>query len=123
MLRESGLEATADKHGFILAAPDAGIPVGRGFVWNIPGVPTVAGTIPTKDDPDDVAYLTAALDWLAAQGCADDARAYVTGLSGGGRMTSWLGCVAADRFAAIARSEEHTSELQSLMRISYAVFC
>src|SRR3546814_5843731 len=25
--------------------------------------------------------------------------------------------------AAIPRSEEHTSELQSLMRISYAVFC
>src|SRR3546814_5174244 len=25
--------------------------------------------------------------------------------------------------AAIMRSEEHTSELQSLMRISYAVFC
>src|SRR3546814_3691588 len=44
--------------------------------------------------------------------------------------------VAASRFAAVAaaadlgelcrtgpRSEEHTSELQSLMRISYAVFC
>src|SRR3546814_10729166 len=27
------------------------------------------------------------------------------------------------RAAWIARSEEHTSELQSLMRISYAVFC
>src|SRR3546814_3299747 len=26
-------------------------------------------------------------------------------------------------FHAIFRSEEHTSELQSLMRISYAVFC
>src|SRR3546814_8785106 len=26
-------------------------------------------------------------------------------------------------FAFAARSEEHTSELQSLMRISYAVFC
>src|SRR3546814_6609002 len=25
--------------------------------------------------------------------------------------------------ALVARSEEHTSELQSLMRISYAVFC
>src|SRR3546814_7376150 len=25
--------------------------------------------------------------------------------------------------AAVLRSEEHTSELQSLMRISYAVFC
>src|SRR3546814_9314765 len=31
----------------------------------------------------------------------------------------------ADNLAAVvkARSEEHTSELQSLMRISYAVFC
>src|SRR3546814_5160768 len=27
------------------------------------------------------------------------------------------------RRAPLARSEEHTSELQSLMRISYAVFC
>src|SRR3546814_2938603 len=26
-------------------------------------------------------------------------------------------------FSALPRSEEHTSELQSLMRISYAVFC
>src|SRR3546814_5236271 len=31
--------------------------------------------------------------------------------------------VAAHRACAIDRSEEHTSELQSLMRISYAVFC
>src|SRR3546814_767628 len=30
---------------------------------------------------------------------------------------------AANPLAAEARSEEHTSELQSLMRISYAVFC
>src|SRR3546814_1468596 len=29
----------------------------------------------------------------------------------------------ADEVAIGARSEEHTSELQSLMRISYAVFC
>src|SRR3546814_2631034 len=28
-----------------------------------------------------------------------------------------------DRFIDLHRSEEHTSELQSLMRISYAVFC
>src|SRR3546814_2325863 len=31
------------------------------------------------------------------------------------RATKWPG--------SVARSEEHTSELQSLMRISYAVFC
>src|SRR3546814_1418988 len=30
---------------------------------------------------------------------------------------------AADQLVAQRRSEEHTSELQSLMRISYAVFC
>src|SRR3546814_7125130 len=29
----------------------------------------------------------------------------------------------ADAFGEAGRSEEHTSELQSLMRISYAVFC
>src|SRR3546814_1985760 len=28
-----------------------------------------------------------------------------------------------DRAVGVGRSEEHTSELQSLMRISYAVFC
>src|SRR3546814_3933423 len=28
-----------------------------------------------------------------------------------------------ERVPVVARSEEHTSELQSLMRISYAVFC
>src|SRR3546814_8454979 len=28
-----------------------------------------------------------------------------------------------DELLALGRSEEHTSELQSLMRISYAVFC
>src|SRR3546814_1063324 len=34
------------------------------------------------------------------------------------------GCIAAPlRALASGRSEEHTSELQSLMRISYAVFC
>ncbi|WP_447765188.1 alpha/beta hydrolase family esterase [Sphingopyxis panaciterrae] len=102
MLDSSGLAATSDRHGFLLAAPDAGIPVGKGFVWNIPGVPTITGKIPAADDPDDVAYLAAAADWLAAQKCVDQKRVYATGLSGGGRMTSWLGCVASERFAAIA---------------------
>src|SRR3546814_9432984 len=36
-------------------------------------------------------------------------------LSKGGRAIVWL--------LVAVRSEEHTSELQSLMRISYAVFC
>src|SRR3546814_2651001 len=32
-------------------------------------------------------------------------------------------CLTAVEFGDDSRSEEHTSELQSLMRISYAVFC
>src|SRR3546814_10522367 len=31
--------------------------------------------------------------------------------------------VVADQFRQLVRSEEHTSELQSLMRLTYAVFC
>src|SRR3546814_5437541 len=43
-----------------------------------------------------------------------------------GMQIPFKGCFPADRFrlgVGHDRSEEHTSELQSLMRISYAVFC
>src|SRR3546814_2702984 len=39
------------------------------------------------------------------------------------RMELLAGLPVGDYGAVVARSEEHTSELQSLMRISYAVFC
>src|SRR3546814_4119932 len=45
------------------------------------------------------------------------------------RLTDSLAAIDSEREQAVARreaaqrSEEHTSELQSLMRISYAVFC
>src|SRR3546814_5956193 len=48
--------------------------------------------------------------------------AVVAGLRGGHRIRCGGGLVAAGAGSA-RRSEEHTSELQSLMRISYAVFC
>src|SRR3546814_1419362 len=35
----------------------------------------------------------------------------------------WVKALLTQRLPRAARSEEHTSELQSLMRISYAVFC
>src|SRR3546814_7509094 len=42
----------------------------------------------------------------------------------GGELADAVGVVAGPRVDGQAlRSEEHTSELQSLMRISYAVFC
>ncbi|MFD1951848.1 alpha/beta hydrolase family esterase [Sphingomonas arantia] len=102
MLRESQLAGTADRHGFIVVAPDGGIAAERGYVWNIPGVATVTGAMPAKDARDDTAYLTGLIDRMVATGCADRSRVYATGLSGGGRMVSWLGCVDPRRFAAIA---------------------
>src|SRR3546814_20903598 len=45
-----------------------------------------------------------------------------------GFIGSGIGCIGLERTSGLRacarrRSEEHTSELQSLMRISYAVFC
>src|SRR3546814_3943708 len=54
-----------------------------------------------------------------ANGCAVQSEAYVI-------PNSWSQLdepQAPDVFYLCSRSEEHTSELQSLMRISYAVFC
>src|SRR3546814_9751315 len=50
---------------------------------------------------------------------------YHAGRRAGLRPADFGDCVAAvtDSVAETCRSEEHTSELQSLMRISYAVFC
>src|SRR3546814_10332109 len=39
------------------------------------------------------------------------------------RFSKSITWVAGSALLSAARSEEHTSELQSLMRISYAVFC
>src|SRR3546814_6593795 len=41
----------------------------------------------------------------------------------GSRCTSPRGCARLSQRISLLRSEEHTSELQSLMRISYAVVC
>src|SRR3546814_2386044 len=41
----------------------------------------------------------------------------------GANASVWYNCVIRADVNHIRRSEEHTSELQSLMRISYAFFC
>src|SRR3546814_6085862 len=61
-----------------------------------------------------------------SQGCPavrpEVARMVVDSLKGGQFMFSWYPDQQWLQSSAY-RSEEHTSELQSLMRISYAVFC
>src|SRR3546814_1616628 len=51
------------------------------------------------------------------------ARTPMHNLMWGGVETSQIGTDEAEPLMCVNRSEEHTSELQSLMRISYAVFC
>ncbi|WP_333769398.1 extracellular catalytic domain type 1 short-chain-length polyhydroxyalkanoate depolymerase [Streptomyces sp. IBSBF 2435] len=94
-LSYSNLAPTADANGFIVAAPTGVVPSGSGFIWNVPYV-TPSGT------RDDAGFLRQVIDTLTANACVDPARVFATGYSGGGRMTSALGCMLADKVAAIA---------------------
>src|SRR3546814_2077085 len=68
-----------------------------------------------------------------AGGNSDDVKIFHAGtkkgpggeiLASGGRVLDVTAMASTiEQAQALARSEEHTSELQSLMRISYAVFC
>src|SRR3546814_9125441 len=51
------------------------------------------------------------------------AKAPISSLPSPFRITRWSGSPAIAGLTARKRSEEHTSELQSLMRTSYAVLC
>jgi polyhydroxybutyrate depolymerase len=98
----SGMDATADADHFIVAYPQALIPDGSGYDWNIPGEPMVNGKFPPASAPSDVVFLTTLVRDLAGRYCVDLDRVYATGVSGGGRMASQLACDASSVFAAIA---------------------
>ena len=86
--RNSGLETLSASEGFIVATLDA-----EGGRWNVPV---------QQNRADDVAYVGDVMTHVAAHVCTDDTRVYVTGFSGGGRMSSLLGCRLGSRIAAIA---------------------
>ncbi len=98
----SGMDATADEHHFIVAYPQAAIPDGTGYDWNVPGVPLVRGRSVPAGAANDITFITSLVSRLESSDCADPAHAYATGFSGGARMTSQLGCDTAHVFAAIA---------------------
>src|SRR3546814_10212356 len=74
---------------------------------------------PGRDGADEIFHLLGTPVVIDVDHAADrEAREIVRGREGGVEM------LAADIVEIdVYRSEEHTSELQSLMRISYAVFC
>ncbi|GAA0641937.1 hypothetical protein GCM10010174_75570 [Kutzneria viridogrisea] len=105
-LESTGITRTADRNGFAVVAPQGGVPftLGRthGFAWNVPGVPLVDGKPVPRGAPDDVQYLRETVETVTKLVCGDSQRVYVTGFSGGARMTSQLGCELSTRVAAIA---------------------
>ncbi|MBI3348044.1 MAG: hypothetical protein HY020_12655 [Burkholderiales bacterium] len=86
--RETGFEALAAREGFAVATLQA-----EESRWNVPVYTPRA---------DDVQYVSDVIDDIAARSCVDPARIYATGFSGGGRMSSLLGCRLNQRIAAIA---------------------
>jgi polyhydroxybutyrate depolymerase len=98
----TGMDATADQHQFIVAYPQAAIRYGRGYAWNVPGVPLANGRSAPRESADDVAFLTGLAGELGQHYCVNASQVYVAGFSGGARMTSQLGCAGANVFAAIA---------------------
>jgi polyhydroxybutyrate depolymerase len=98
----TGMNASADDHGFIVVYPQAAIAAASGFDWNIPGVPLIGGRTPPPNAANDVDFLTRLVTTMESRFCIDAKRVYVTGFSGGARMASQLACDASTTFAAIA---------------------
>ncbi len=98
----TGMDRTADDHGFIVAYPQALIPEGSGFDWNVPGAPLLGGKAVPANAANDVAFLTQLVGVLDGSYCIDRARVYATGFSGGARTASQLACDASSTFAAVA---------------------
>ncbi len=98
----TGMDATADRDGFIVVYPQGAIRTSTGYDWNVPGVPLLGGKAVPKGAADDVAFLSRLITVLEQHYCINPHDVDATGFSGGARMTSQLGCDLADRVAAIA---------------------
>ncbi len=98
----TGMDATADADGFIVAYPQALIPDGSGFDWDVPGEPLVGGRPVPANAPNDVEFLTQLVGTLSHRYCIDRNRVFATGFSGGARTASQLACDDSSTFAAVA---------------------
>lgn len=98
----TGMDATSNSDGFIVAYPQALIPSGTGFDWNVPGEPLVGGGSVPAGAPDDVSFITQLVGMLEHRYCIDPSMVYATGFSGGARTASQLACDSSGTFAAVA---------------------
>jgi polyhydroxybutyrate depolymerase len=86
---------TLDARGVVAAFPN-GLRGPAGSAWNV-GPCCVAGV-------DDVAFARALVAEVQRVACIDAARVYAVGVLTGGGMAHYLGCHAADLFAAVSPS-------------------
>lgn len=98
-----GMDAVADREGFVVAYPDA-----LGGNWN-DGRRAVEARRGAAS-PDDVAFLATLARTLVARGIALSDHVYVTGASNGGMMTYRLACETASIFAAFAATIANLGE-------------
>jgi polyhydroxybutyrate depolymerase len=97
-----GMDPLADAEGFIVAYPQGAIPLGSGFAWNVPGQPLLGGQPVPAGSPDDAAFAAAAIVAIEQAYPVDPRRVFATGMSGGARMASQLGCDLSALVAAVA---------------------
>lgn len=91
-----GLDPAAAAHGFVAVYPQ-----GEGRVWN-DSRPAAMRLKAVLRPGDDVAFLVALAHRLVAEGVADPARIYLTGISNGGFMVERMACEQAELFAAFS---------------------
>jgi polyhydroxybutyrate depolymerase len=96
------MNVAANEDDFIVAYPQALIPDGVGFDWNIPGVPLIGGGAVPPKSANDVKFLTSLVGIMESKYCVNPKEVYATGFSGGARMTSQLACDDSGLFAAVA---------------------
>jgi polyhydroxybutyrate depolymerase len=89
----SNMNAAADERGIVVAYPD-----GVNGSWNGGSCCGAAA----QQGLDDVGFIRAVVEDIAAHGCIDRARVFATGMSNGGYLAQRLGCEASDLIVAIA---------------------
>jgi polyhydroxybutyrate depolymerase len=85
----SGFPGKSDREGFIVVTPDA---TGTPKHWNYPGL----------GGADDIGFMRDLLDRVEADLCIDAKRVFVSGMSNGAAMSSFIACAMPDRITAIA---------------------
>ncbi len=91
MAIQTGLNEAADAAGVAVVYPNA-----HGYNW---GEDT---TVEEDEQIDDIGFITALIDDLAASYAIDTGRVYLTGYHNGGLMAYRLACEVPDRFDSVA---------------------